>query len=112
MKRLTIAVAGGLPHDLPVGIPVVSPLMQSVNFIHEPGTREGLLYARTGGNSGLKILEKRLALLEGTEDAAVLGSGTVSRTPFPPGSRNCEIHVGRIRRNALPCYEGWRRCRY
>lgn len=75
MKRATLAIAGGLPPNKVPGTPVVTPISQSVNYIQEPGTSEGMLYARTGGTPGLKLLEKRLALLEGTEDAAVLGSG-------------------------------------
>lgn len=75
MKRATIAIAGGNPEHLAPGTPVVSPLVQSVNFIQEAGTGEGLLYARTGGTESLKLLESRIAMLEGAEDAAILGSG-------------------------------------
>lgn len=75
MKRATLAVAGGLPPNKVPGTPVVTPISQSVNYIQKAGTSEGMLYARTGGTPGLNLLEKRLALLEGTEDAAVLSSG-------------------------------------
>jgi cystathionine beta-lyase/cystathionine gamma-synthase len=55
--------------------PVVSPLYQSVNFIQEVGTGDGLRYPRYGNNPTAELVQRRLALLEGAEAGLVLGSG-------------------------------------
>ncbi len=70
----TIAIHGG---DGPrhAGDPVAPPLVQSVNFVQEVGTEAGLLYTRYGNTPNLQRVQKRLALLEGAEDALVLASG-------------------------------------
>lgn len=79
MKRPTIAIHGGAEH--PAGehatwdTPVVTPLVQSVNFHSELGTSDGLLYTRYGNTPNAAIVQKRLALLEGAEAALVLSSG-------------------------------------
>ena len=57
------------------GTPVVTPLVQSVNFIHPLGTGEGLTYTRYGNTPNVKIVERRLAMLEGAESAVLLSSG-------------------------------------
>jgi cystathionine beta-lyase/cystathionine gamma-synthase len=75
MKRATIVVRGGTQEHHAPGTPVVTPLAQSVNFIQEIGTSEGLLYTRTGGTPNVTTIEKRLALLEGAEAAVFLSSG-------------------------------------
>jgi cystathionine beta-lyase/cystathionine gamma-synthase len=70
----TLAIHGGRDaHE--VDAPVVQPLYQSVNFVQEVGTGEGLRYPRYGNNPNAETLHKRLALLEGAEAAIVLGSG-------------------------------------
>jgi cystathionine beta-lyase/cystathionine gamma-synthase len=70
----TAAVHGGRDgHD--VDSPVVNPIFQSVNFVQEVGTGEGLRYPRYGTNPNAEILHRRLAALEGTEAALVLASG-------------------------------------
>jgi cystathionine beta-lyase/cystathionine gamma-synthase len=72
----TLAVHGGRDHGdgAPVG-PVVSPLVQSVNF-HQPiGTGDGLRYTRYGNTPNADLVQKRLALLERAEAALVLSSG-------------------------------------
>lgn len=55
--------------------PVVAPLFQSVNFVQEIGTSDGLRYPRYGNNPTAEGVQNRLALLEGAEAALVLGSG-------------------------------------
>lgn len=74
--RSTIAVHGGSDHKA-AGSPVVSPLTQSVNFVQEfgPAGAEGLLYTRYGNTPNEEIVQKRIALLEGSEAALVLSSG-------------------------------------
>jgi cystathionine beta-lyase/cystathionine gamma-synthase len=64
--------AGEGPHA--AGDPVVPPLVQSVNYVQEPGSDE-LLYTRYGNTPNAARLQKRLAALEGAEDALVLSSG-------------------------------------
>ncbi|MDF1503405.1 aminotransferase class I/II-fold pyridoxal phosphate-dependent enzyme [Roseisolibacter sp. H3M3-2] len=57
------------------GAPVVSPLVQSVNFLQPHGTGEGLLYTRYGNTPNAETVQRRLALLEGAESALLLSSG-------------------------------------
>ncbi|HTR79325.1 MAG TPA: PLP-dependent aspartate aminotransferase family protein [Gemmatimonadaceae bacterium] len=54
---------------------VVHPLFQSVNFIQEFGTAEGLRYPRYGNSPNAEIVQHRVAALEGAEAAIVLASG-------------------------------------
>jgi cystathionine beta-lyase/cystathionine gamma-synthase len=70
----TIAIHGG---DAPrhAGDPVAPTLVQSVNFVQDVGTEAGLLYTRYGNTPNLQRVQKRIALLEGAEDALVLASG-------------------------------------
>lgn len=55
--------------------PVVSPLVQSVNFVQQPGSADGLLYTRYGNTPNAELVQRRLALLEGSEAALALSSG-------------------------------------
>jgi cystathionine beta-lyase/cystathionine gamma-synthase len=70
----TTAIHGGAAPAAP-GESVSAPLVQSVNFAQEPGTSEGLLYTRYGNTPNAERLQKRLALIEGSEAALVLSSG-------------------------------------
>jgi cystathionine beta-lyase/cystathionine gamma-synthase len=70
----TIAVHGGSETRTP-GTPIASPLTQSVNYVQEFGTAEGLMYTRYGNTPNEEIVQKRIALLEGSEEALVLSSG-------------------------------------
>lgn len=70
----TVAVRGALERSS-VGDPVVNPLFQSVNYVQEMGTAEGLVYPRYGNAPNAESVQKRLALLEGGEAALVLSSG-------------------------------------
>src|SRR5688500_20389953 len=54
---------------------VTQPLDQSVNYVQDTGTSEGLLYTRYGNTPNAVRLQKRLALLEGAEAALLLASG-------------------------------------
>jgi len=56
------------------GDPVVSPLVQSVNYVQEPGSDE-LMYTRYGNTPNAVRIQRRIATLEGAEEALVLSSG-------------------------------------
>jgi cystathionine beta-lyase/cystathionine gamma-synthase len=70
----TTAIHGGAPPSAP-GTGVSSPIVQSVNYAQEPGTSEGLLYTRYGNTPNAERVQRRLAMLEGSESALVLSSG-------------------------------------
>ena len=70
----TTAIHGGAPPPDP-GTGVSSPIVQSVNYAQEPGTSEGLLYTRYGNTPNSERVQRRLAMLEGSEAALVLSSG-------------------------------------
>ena len=70
----TIAIHGGADPHYP-GDPVAPPLVQSVNYIQEVGTAAGLKYSRYGNTPNAERLQKRLAMLEGSEASLVLSSG-------------------------------------
>ena len=70
----TLAIHGGREGHEP-DTPVAPPLFQSVNYVQEFGTGEGLRYSRYGNTPNAESVQKRLALIEGTEAACVLGSG-------------------------------------
>ncbi|MEP6494868.1 MAG: aminotransferase class I/II-fold pyridoxal phosphate-dependent enzyme [bacterium] len=55
--------------------PVVQPLFQSVNFIQEQGTADGLRYPRYGNSPNAELVQRRMAALEGAEASLLLGSG-------------------------------------
>lgn len=76
LGKSTIAVHGGADHP-DAGAPVASPLVQSVNYVQEfgPAGTEGLMYTRYGNTPNEVVAQKRIALLEGAEDALVLSSG-------------------------------------
>src|SRR6266513_5329354 len=65
--------AGDEEHD--ADTPVVSPLYQSVNFVQEVGTGEGLRYPRYGNAPNAELVQRRVAALEGAEAALLLASG-------------------------------------
>jgi len=70
----TLAVHGSMEGHDP-GTPVSPPLFQSVNYVQEFGTEDGLRYTRYGNTPNAESVQKRLALIEGTEAACVLSSG-------------------------------------
>jgi cystathionine beta-lyase/cystathionine gamma-synthase len=69
----TRVVHGG--HSPSAGEPVVTPLVQSVNYVEEIGTAEGLRYTRYGNVPNAEHVQRRLAALDGAEASLVLGSG-------------------------------------
>jgi cystathionine beta-lyase/cystathionine gamma-synthase len=69
------AGGNGAAHPAPPEPPVVSALVQSVNFRQPYGTSEGLQYTRYGNTPNALAVQERLALLEGAEAALVLASG-------------------------------------
>jgi cystathionine beta-lyase/cystathionine gamma-synthase len=69
----TRVVHGG--HAPAAGEPVVTPLVQSVNYVEEVGSSEGLRYPRYGNVPNAEHVQRRLASLEGAEASLVLGSG-------------------------------------
>ena len=56
------------------GDPVVAPLVQSVNYVQEPGS-DDLMYTRYANTPNAARLQARLAALEGSEASIVLSSG-------------------------------------
>jgi cystathionine beta-lyase/cystathionine gamma-synthase len=70
----TLAIHAGVEHHDP-DTPVVSPIYQSVNFNQRVGTGDGLRYPRYGNSPNAEIVQQRLAALEGSEAAVLLGSG-------------------------------------
>ena len=70
----TLSLHGGRD---PLGpdLPVVQPIVQSVNFTQEIGTSEGLRYGRYGNSPNAEVVQRRIALLEGAEAGLVLASG-------------------------------------
>lgn len=70
----TLAIHG-LRDGHEAGAPVSPPLYQSVNYVQDYGTEDGLRYARYGNTPNAESVQKRLALIEGTEAACVLASG-------------------------------------
>lgn len=70
----TVVLHGGRD-TTEVDVPVVEPIYQSVNFVQEIGTADGLRYPRYGNNPNAETVQHRLAALEGSEAAMVLGSG-------------------------------------
>jgi cystathionine beta-lyase/cystathionine gamma-synthase len=70
----TVAIHGGQETRVP-GTPISTPLTQSVNYVQEFGTAEGLMYTRYGNIPNEEIIQKRVAALEGAEAALVLSSG-------------------------------------
>ena len=70
----TLAVHGG-EETKEADTPVVQPIFQSVNYVQEIGTAEGLRYPRYGNTPNSELVQRRLALLEGAEAGIVLGSG-------------------------------------
>jgi cystathionine beta-lyase/cystathionine gamma-synthase len=65
--------AGEAQHD--PDTPVVQPIYQTVNFVQEVGTGEGMRYPRYGNSPNAEVVQRRIAALEGAEAAVVLGSG-------------------------------------
>ena len=74
MKRSTLSVHGDASAAAP-GSPVVAPIGQSVTFVQEVGTGDGMKYAGYGNTPTIEAVERKLALLDGGEAAVALSSG-------------------------------------
>jgi methionine-gamma-lyase len=72
--RGTRAVHAGDPAAEP-GAPVVSPIVPSTTFHSEPAGGGEVLYTRYGNGPNQALVERRIASLEGAEDALVTASG-------------------------------------
>lgn len=70
----TVAIHGGA-EPARAGDPVVPPIVQSVNYVQEIGTAEGLKYTRYANTPNAERVQKRIAQLEGAEASLVLSSG-------------------------------------
>lgn len=70
----TLAVHAGRS-DRDADSPVVNPLFQSVNYIQEFGTADGLRYPRYGNAPNAEVVQERMAALEGAEAACLTASG-------------------------------------
>lgn len=71
----TLGVHGG-GEELRVGDPVVPPIVQSATFLWGSPDDDGeLRYSRYGNNPNQAQVGRKLAALEGTEEAVVLSSG-------------------------------------
>jgi cystathionine beta-lyase/cystathionine gamma-synthase len=64
-----------VPTNGPLAVPVVSPLYQSVNYLDDPTSDAPTRYARYGTALNAELVQRRLALLEGSEAALLLSSG-------------------------------------
>ncbi|HEX6911379.1 MAG TPA: aminotransferase class I/II-fold pyridoxal phosphate-dependent enzyme [Longimicrobium sp.] len=70
----TRAVHAGAPEHV-VGAPVVSPIVPSTTFYSDPTGQGEVLYTRYGNGPNQRLVEQRLASLDGAEDAIVFASG-------------------------------------
>jgi cystathionine beta-lyase/cystathionine gamma-synthase len=70
----TLAIHAGTERRRPDD-PVVHPIFQSVNFMQEVGTGDGLRYPRYGNSPNAELVQRRLAALEGAEASILLSSG-------------------------------------
>lgn len=70
----TLAIHGGREGHEP-DAPISTPIYQSVNYVQQFGTDEGLRYIRYGNTPNAEAVQRRLALVEGAEAACVLASG-------------------------------------
>ncbi len=76
LDRASLPLHGGPDAgDREVDAPVVRALYQSVNYIQEIGTAEGLRYPRYGNAPNAEAVQRRMAALEGAEASVLLASG-------------------------------------
>lgn len=72
----TLAVHGGEhSSQRDVDAPVVQPLYQSVNYIQEVSSAEGLRYPRYGNAPNAEVVQRRMATIERAEASLLLASG-------------------------------------
>lgn len=70
----TRAIHAGHPEPV-VGGPVVMPIYPTTTFYSDPSGQDEVWYTRYGNGPNHLLLEKRIASLEGAEDALVVSSG-------------------------------------
>lgn len=75
----TTVVHSGAAHA-GVNQPVVTPIVQSANYAQEFGVSEPLLYTRYANTPNAQLVQRRIADLEGADDALVLASGMGATT--------------------------------
>jgi len=76
LDRASLPLHGGTESDeREVDAPVVRPLYQSVNYVQEVGTGDGLRYPRYGNAPNAEAVQRRMAALEGAEASVLLASG-------------------------------------
>ena len=76
LKLGSLAIHGGAqPSQRDVDAPVTQPLFQSVNYIQEIGTSEGLRYPRYGNAPNAEVVQRRMAALEKAEASVLMASG-------------------------------------
>jgi cystathionine beta-lyase/cystathionine gamma-synthase len=72
----TLVVHGGEQSgQRDVDAPVVQPIYQSVNYIQEIGSAEGLRYPRYGNAPNAEVVQRRVAVLERAESSVLMASG-------------------------------------
>jgi cystathionine beta-lyase/cystathionine gamma-synthase len=72
----TLAVHGGEQKSMrDVDAPVVHPLFQSVNYVQEVGSSEGLRYPRYGNAPNAEVVQRRIATMERAEASVLMSSG-------------------------------------
>lgn len=75
-QMATLALHGGDDRDTrDVDSPVVQPLFQSVNFIQEIGSSDGIRYPRYGNTPNADAVQRRMAAIEHAEASVLLSSG-------------------------------------
>lgn len=79
LARASLVLHGGRGRTA-AGAPVVNPLTQSVNYVMPHGAVGDVRYARYGNTPNATLVQKRLALLEGADDALILSSGMAATT--------------------------------
>jgi methionine-gamma-lyase len=97
-KRFDTVAIHGVPGPTSPGRPVVAPIVQSASFAHEDADTlaatinelsPGFTYSRLG-NPTIDDLARRVAALEGAEEAVVFGSGMAAIT----GALLAELEAG------------------
>ena len=76
LDRASLPLHGGVEAgEREVDAPVVRALYQSVNYIQEVGSGDGLRYPRYGNAPNAEAVQRRMAALEGAESSVLLASG-------------------------------------
>ncbi len=76
LDRASLPLHGGVEAgERDVDAPVVRALYQSVNYIQEVGSGDGLRYPRYGNAPNAEAVQRRMAALEGAEASVLLASG-------------------------------------